>query len=96
MHSSWVGSKPILFPRALTPVSDAKWGIYERKRARTEFGRYVGMRALPGVQVVESAAEEYPEEREEGVRFGREDRVEFEQWVKVKYCRDGHRSSDRV
>ena len=54
------------------------------------------MRALPGAQVVESAAEEYPEEREERVRFGREDRVEFEQWVEVEYCRDGHRSSDRV
>ena len=41
------------------------------------------MRALPGAQVVESAAEKYPEEREERVRFGRENGVEFEQWVKV-------------
>ena len=54
------------------------------------------MRTLPGVQVVESAAEEYPKEREERVRFGREDRVEFEQRIKVEYCRVGHRSSDRV
>jgi len=67
----------------LIPVSDAKRGIDERKRAHTELGRHVGMRALPGAQVVESAAEEYPEEREERVRFGREDRVEFEQRVKV-------------
>jgi hypothetical protein len=66
------------------------------KKARTKLGRYVDMRALPGVQLVESAAEEYPEEREERVRFGREDRVEFEQRVKVEYCRDRHRSSDRV
>ncbi len=42
-------------------------GAHERKRGRTECGRDVGVRALPGVQVVEPAAEEYPEEREERV-----------------------------
>lgn len=65
-------------------------------RGLTKLGRYVGMCALPGVQVVESTAEEYPEEREERVRLGREDRVEFEERVKVEYRRVGHRSSDRV
>ena len=56
------------------------------------------MHALPGVQVVASEAEpeEYPEEHKERERFGREDRVEFEQRIKVEYCRVGHHSSDRV
>ena len=42
-------------------------GAHERKRGRTECGRDVGVGPLPGVQVVEPAAEEYPEEREERV-----------------------------
>ena len=71
-------------------------GAHERKRGRTECGRDVGVRALPGVQVVEPAAEEYPEESEERMRAGRKDTVELEERVKVEHRWVGHRRGDRV
>lgn len=54
------------------------------------------MGALPCVEVVEPAAEEYSEEREERVRFGSQDRVKFEEQVEIVYGRVGHRRGDRV
>jgi hypothetical protein len=47
------------------------------------------MCALPSVQIIDPAVEEYSEEREERVRPSRNDRVEFEQRVKVKHRRVG-------
>jgi hypothetical protein len=63
---------------------------------RTEFHRSVGMRVLPGVQVVQPATEEYPEEREERMCLCGEDRVEFEERVEVEDRRVGQRSCDCV
>jgi hypothetical protein len=58
-------------------------------RKRTECRRDVGMCALPGVEIVDSAIEEYSEKRKERVRTGRNDSVELEQWVKIEHCRIG-------
>ena len=50
------------------------------------------MRVLPGMQVVQPATEEYPEERKERVGPCGEDCFELEERVKVEYGWVGERS----
>ena len=65
-------------------------------QTRTEFPRSVRVRVLPGMQVVQPATEEYPEERKERVGLCGEDCFELEKRVKVEYGWIGQRSCDCV